>query len=80
MSSLDEITDQIKTLKQARNLLQQRYEDSELHQKMEIAPHSPVTSTPKDEEILKLLTAIQQLDKYVKELQEEQFEIIKKQG
>jgi hypothetical protein len=67
-------------LKHARNILQNRYEDSELHQKMEISPHSPVDATPKDEEILRLLTAIQQLDKYVKELQEEQFEIIKKQG
>ena len=32
-----------------------------------------------DEEIYKLLTAIQQLDFYVKKLQDEQFELLKKQ-
>ena len=36
-----------------------------------------VPSKPEDEEIYKLLTAIQQLDFYIKKFQDEQFNIIK---
>ena len=42
-------------------------------------PRSPTPTTPEDEEIYKLLTAIQQLDWYVKKLQDEQFKLLKKQ-
>ena len=77
MSQLNEITEQIKMLKSARDILKERYENSEFHKKKEKHPHSAVPPSPEDEEIYKLLTAIQQLDKYVKELQDDQFELLK---
>ncbi len=77
MSQLNEITEQIKMLKSARDILKERYENSEFHKKKEKHPHSAVPPSPEDEEIYKLLIAIQQLDKYVKELQDEQFELLK---
>lgn len=80
MSQLGEITEQIKILKNARDYLKNKYSSSEFHEKKEKHPHSAVPPSPEDEEIYKLLTAIQQLDKYMKELQEEQFTLLKKQG
>ena len=79
MSRITSITDDIKTLKRARDLLRGRYERTEYHQKREIQPHSAVPPEPEDEEILKLLTAIQQLEHYIKELQNEQFSLLKEQ-
>jgi hypothetical protein len=79
MTELNEITEQIKMLKSAREILRERYENSEFHKKKEKHPHSAVPPSPEDEDIYKLLTAIQQLDKYVKELQDEQFALLKKQ-
>ena len=79
MSSISSITDDIKALKRARDLLRDRYDHSEYHQKREIQPHSMVPPEPEDEGILKLLTAIQQLEHYIKELQDEQFSLLKEQ-
>ena len=79
MSRLNEISDQIKILKSARDILKDQYSESDYHKMKERYPHSPTPTTPEDEEIYKLLTAIQQLDQYVKKLQEEQFELLKKQ-
>ena len=79
MSSISSITDDIKALKRARDLLRERYDNSEYHQKREIQPHSAVPPEPEDEEILKLLTAITQLEHYIKELQDEQFTLLKEQ-
>jgi hypothetical protein len=42
-------------------------------------PQSAVPPNPNDEEIYKLLTAIQQLDKYIKELQDAQFKVLKQE-
>jgi hypothetical protein len=80
MRTLDEITEEIKTLKKARNFLREKYSNSEFHKKKEKHPHSAVPPSPEDGEIYKLLTAIQQLDKYIKELQDEQFELLKEQA
>lgn len=80
MSQLNKITEQIKTLKRARDVLKERYETSEFHKRKEKHPHSAVPPSPDDEEVYKLLNAIQQLEKIVKELQDEQFEILKEQG
>ena len=77
MSRLSEVTGQIKTLKDARDILKEKYSKSEFHKIKETHPHSAVPSSPEDEEIYKLLTAIQQLDCYVKELQDEQFLLLK---
>ena len=67
MNKFQEISEQIKNLKTARDFLKEKF------------PQSTVPSTPKDEEIYKLLTAIQQLDKYIKELQDAQFKALKQE-
>lgn len=80
MKDFQEISDQIKALKTARDILKERYDSSEFHKKKEKYPQSAVPSSPKDEDIYKLLTAIQQLEKYIKELQDEQFQVLKREG
>ena len=80
MTRLNEVAEQIKVLKQAHDILRQQYEETDFHKEKEKHPHSAVPPSPKDEEIYKLLTAIQQLDCYVKKLQDEQFKLFKKQG
>lgn len=79
MSRLSEVTGQIKTLKDAKDILKEQYTKSEFHKKKEKHSHSAVPPSPEDEEIYKLLNAIQQLERYVKELQDEQFELLKEQ-
>ena len=79
MEEFGEIGKKIKALKNARDILQNEYSQSDFHKKKEANPHSTVPSSPEDEEIYKLLTAIRQLDHYVKKLQDEQFTILKKQ-
>lgn len=77
MNKLGELSEKIKILKMARDILQQEYSQSEFHKKKEAHPNSTVPSTPEDEKIYKLLNAIQQLELYVKKLQDEQFELLK---
>jgi hypothetical protein len=79
MNQLNKITEHIKILKNARDILKEKYSVSEFHKKKEKHPQSAIPPSPKDEEVYKLLNAIQQLDKYVKELQDEQFELLKEQ-
>ncbi len=79
MNNLSEINEQIKILKSARTILKNKYENTEFHKKKMTNPHTSVPSEPEDEDIYKLLTAIQQLDIYIKELQDEQFTLLKKQ-
>jgi len=79
MNRFGELGEKIKTLKMARDILHTEYENSEFHKKKEASPDDIVPSSPKDEEIYKLLTAIQQLDSYVKKLQDEQFHLLKEQ-
>lgn len=77
---MDKITDlnqKIKVLKNARQILHNEYTQSDFHKKKEANPHEIVPSSPKDEEIYKLLTAIQQIDLHIKKLQEEQFKMLK---
>jgi len=77
MSRLQKITEQIKDLKQARDILKQYYTESDFHKKKETHPQEVVPASPHDEEIYKLLTAIQQLEHFIKKLQDEQFELLK---
>jgi len=77
MEKIGELNDKIKTLKGARNILQNEYAQSEFHKKKEAHPHETVPPSPRDEEIYKLLNTIQQLDYYIKKLQDEQFQILK---
>jgi len=79
MNTFQEISEQIKTLKSARDILKEKYDVSEFHKKKEKFPQSAVPSAPEDKEIYKLLTAIQQLDKYIKDLQDEQFKVLKQE-
>jgi len=79
MNKFQEISEQIKCLKTARDFLQKKYDTSEFHKKKEQFPQSAVPPSPEDEEIYKLLTAIQQLDKFIKELQDMQFKVLKQE-
>ena len=79
MTNISQIGEKIKTLKTAREILHEEYSQSEFHKKKEASPDDTVPSSPEDEEIFKLLTAIQQLDFHVKKLQDEQFELLKEQ-
>jgi hypothetical protein len=80
MNTLHEISEQIKNLKTVRDFLKEKYDASEFHKKKEKFPQSAVPPAPEDEEIYKLLTAIQQLDKYIKELQDVQLKLLKQEG
>jgi hypothetical protein len=77
MEKFTQISQKIKSLKDAREILHNEYEQSEFHKKKEANPQDLVPPSPKDEEIYKLLTAIQQLDVYIKKLQDEQLKILK---
>ncbi len=79
MEKISELTEKIKTLKKAREILQDEYKQSEFHKKKEASPQDIVPPSPEDKEIYKLLTAIQQLDFFIKKLQDEQFEMLKKE-
>ncbi len=77
--SLTDITDKIKTLKEAKEILNQEYSKTEFHKKKEAHPHSSVPPLPEDEEIYKLLIAIRQIENHIKKFQDQQFELIKLQ-
>ena len=77
MTDLIEINEKIKHLKISRDILHIEYSKSEFHRKKEEHPDSTIPSRPEDEEIYKLLTAIQQLDFYIKKFQDVQFNLIK---
>lgn len=77
MEKFSELGEKIKTLKKAREILHNEYTQSDFHKKKEANPQDIVPPSPKDEEIYKLLTAIQQLDIYIKKLQDEQYQILK---
>jgi len=80
MENLTELNEKIKTLKNAREILHSEYTQSEFHKKKEAHPHEIVPPSPEDEEIYKLLTAIQQIDLHIKKLQEKQFKILKEKA
>ena len=77
MEKFTKISEKIKILKDARNILLEEYSKTEFHKKKEAHPHETIPPSPEDEEIYKLLTAIQQLDVHIKKLQDRQFEILK---
>ena len=77
MTEFGKINDKIKVLKDAREILHEEYTQSDFHKKKEAHPHETVPPSPEDEEIYKLLTAIQQIDSHIKKLQDEQFKILK---
>ena len=48
MNKLGELSEKIKILKIARDILQQEYSQSEFHKKKEAHPNSTAPSTPED--------------------------------
>ena len=64
--SLSDITEKIKILKFAREILNNEYIQTDFHKIREANPETTVPTTPEDEEIYKLLTAIHQIDMYIK--------------
>jgi len=78
MKEFGEISEKIKILKDARSILHNEYTESDYHKKKEENPQDTVPPSPEDEEIYKLLTAIQQIDTFIKKLQDEQLQILKK--
>ena len=79
MTDLDDINKKIKYLKISKDILQLEYSKTEFHKKKEEHPDSSIPAKPEDEDIYKLLTAIQQLDFFIKKFQDEQFDLIKKE-
>ncbi|MBN1280403.1 MAG: hypothetical protein JXA00_02010 [Candidatus Thermoplasmatota archaeon] len=79
MTTFEELSEQIKMLKTARDFLKEKYDASEFHKTREDNPQSAVPPTPQDGEMYKLLIAIQQLDTYIKELQDVQFKVLKEE-
>jgi len=77
--SLSDLSEKIKTLKNARDILNDEYQKTEFHKKREENPDSSVPPSPEDEEIYKRLTTIQQIDKYIKKYQDEQLILLKQQ-
>jgi hypothetical protein len=77
--SVIDISESIKTLKTARDILQQEYKKTDFHKKREENPDTFVPSNPEDEEIYKLLTAIHQIDVFIKKFQDKQLEMLKQQ-
>jgi hypothetical protein len=77
MEGFEEITKKIKILKGALEILKSEYKKTDFHKLKEANPHESIPPRPEDEEIFKLLTAIQQLDLYIKKLQDEQFKVLK---
>ena len=77
--TLTEINEKIKILKNARDILYAEYQKTDFHKKKEEHPHETIPATPEDEEIYKLLSAIHQIDFYIKKFQDEQFLLIKDQ-
>jgi len=77
MEKFAKLSEKIKILKDARNILHEEYSKTEFHKKKEAHPHETVPPSPEDEGIYKLLTAIQQLDVHIKKLQDIQFQLLK---
>lgn len=78
MPKITELNNKIKILKNAREILHEEYTKSDFHKKREAQPQESVPPSPEDKEILKLLTAIHQIDIHIKKLQDEQFLLLKK--
>ena len=78
MKKFTELSDRIKTLKSARKILNNEYENTDFHRKKVANPRESVPPAPEDEEAIRLLTTIQKIDQYIKKYQDEQLTILKK--
>ena len=73
------VNEKIGILKDAIQILDEEYKKTDFHRKKEENPNSAVASNPDDEDAVKLLSAIRQLERYVIFFQDQQFSIIKQQ-
>ncbi len=78
MREFNELSERIKTLKNARKILNSEYEDTDFHKKKVANPRTSVPPAPEDEEAIRLLTTIQKIDHYIKKYQDEQLTFLKK--
>ncbi len=74
----NQLSERIKTLKDARKILNSEYENTDFHKKKVANPRSSIPPSPEDEEAIRLLTTIQKIDHYIKKYQDEQLTILKK--
>jgi len=79
MKGFTDLSEKIKSLKDARKILDEEYKQTDFHEKKVANPRSSVPPSPEDEEAIKLLTTIQRIDHYIKKYQDEQLKILKKQ-
>ena len=79
MKKFNELGDKIKSLKEARGILNDEYVRTDFHKKKEANPRESVPPAPEDEEAIRLLTTIHKIDHYIKKYQDEQLKILKKQ-
>ena len=78
--SIQVVNEKIGILKDAIRILDEEYKKTEFHRKKEENPDSAVPSTPDEEDAVKLLSVIRQIEQYVKYFQDEQFKLLKEQG
>lgn len=79
LEDFSELGEKIKSLKNAKNILHEEYTQTDFHKKKEENPDDMIPADPEDKEIYKLLTAIQQIDGFIKKYQDMQFELLKEQ-
>jgi hypothetical protein len=77
--SIQMVNEKIGILKDAIHILDEEYKRTDFHKKKEENPDSAVPSNPDDEDAVKLLSAIRQIERYVKYFQDKQFELLKQQ-
>jgi len=79
MEKFTDLSERIKHLKNAREILNEEYKQTDFHEKKVANPRTSVPPSPEDEEAIRLLTTIQRIDHYIKKYQDEQLKILKEQ-
>ncbi len=79
MKEFTQLSEKIKHLKKAREILNHEYKTTSFHKKKVANPQSSVPPSPEDEEAIKLLTTIQKIDQYITKYQDQQLTYLKKE-
>lgn len=79
MKEFTQLSEKIKHLKKAREILNNEYKTTSFHEKKVANPQSSVPPSPEDEEAIKLLTTIQKIDQYITKYQDQQLTYLKKE-
>jgi len=77
-AKITDLSNKIKALKDAREILHEEYTKTDFHKKREAQPQESVPPSPEDEEILKLLTAIHQIDVHIKDFKMSNSQFLRK--